>query len=212
MTKFGISECESTTVEQCGEGKSCIVRPRKLPFNLSRRLGRNKKPNVPPSTVDAKKESSGPQTTNMIADAENLPAAEPALPSRSKLRLAEVDIQSDMLLHHPFSQWTLLTLNAASSTITKLSLKLTSEASSTWKIFSATLFLPLLRTISFTNDLFIPLDVALFTDLEDFLVNHPRIKNLTLYGVGFPPPLLFLAQASNIFTPLTRIRFISSGL
>ena len=168
--------------------ESCIVRPRKLSFNLLRRLGRKKKSNMLPSTVEAGEESSGPRTTNMVAGSKNLPAAKPALPSRSKLRLAEVDIQSDMLLHHPFSQWTLLTLNAASSTITKLSLKLTSEASSTWKIFSATLILPLLRTFSFTNDLFIPLDVALFTDLEDFLVNHPRIRNLALYGVEFPPP------------------------
>jgi len=166
--------------------ESCIVRPRKLSFNLLRRLRRKKGSNVPPGTVETGEGSSGPQTTNMVADAENLPAAEPALPSRSKMQLAEVDIQSDMLLQHPFSQWTLLTLNAASSTITKLSLKFTSEASSTWKIFSATLSLPLLRTFSFTNELFIPLDVPLFTDVEDFLINHPRIKNLSLYGVGFP--------------------------
>lgn len=171
--------------------ESCIVRPRKLSFNLLRRLGHKKKSNIPPSTVEAGEESSGPQTTNMVAGAENLPAAEPALPSRSKLRLTEVDIESGMLLHHPFSQWTLLTLNVASSTITKLSLKLTSEASSTWKIFSATLFLPLLRNFSlFANELFIPfkLDVPLFTDVEDFLINHPRIKNLSLDGVETPPP------------------------
>jgi len=166
--------------------ESFIIRPRKFSFNLLRCLRNKKKSNVPSSTVEAGEESSGPQTTNMVADPENLPAAKPVLPSRSNLQLAEVDIQSDMLLHHPFSQWTLLTLNAASSTITKLSLKLTSEASSTWKIFSATLSLPLLRIFSFTNEIFIPWDVPLFTDVEDFLINHPGMKNLTLYGVGLP--------------------------
>ena len=179
--------------------ENCTVRPRKLSFNLLRRLRRKKNSkytqavgsdNVLSNIVETEEDSGNGQPTNMAADAGNFPAApetKPVLPSKRKLRLAEVYIQSDMLLHHPFSQWTLLTLNTASSTITKLLLKLTSEASSTWKIFSDALSLPLLRIFSFTNDLFIPSDVALFTDVEDFLVNHPGITNLFLYGVGFPP-------------------------
>lgn len=93
-----------------------------------------------------------------------------------------------MLLQHPFSQWTLSTLNAASSTITKLSLKLITKASSTWKKFSATLTLPLLREFSFIN-VFIPRDrdVASFVDIESFLVNHPRIVHICLHGVELPP-------------------------
>jgi len=177
--------------------ESCIVRPRKLSLNLFRRIGRRTKSqaignkNVPPVTVETGKEDSGEaQTTNIAADSENASAApktKPALPSKCKLRLEEVYIHSDMLLQHPFSQWTLLMLNTASETITKLSLKLTMNAKSTWKLFSATLSLPLLRTFSFTNDFFISSDVALFTDIEDFLLNHPGIKHLSLYGVGLPP-------------------------
>lgn len=112
---------------------------------------------------------------------------QPAFRSSCELRLAEVYIHSDMLLQHPFSQWTLLTLNAASATITKLSLKLITEASSTWKFFSAALALPLLREFTFMNDFFSPQDVAAFVDVEDFLVNHPRIAHLYIYGVELPP-------------------------
>lgn len=92
-----------------------------------------------------------------------------------------------MLLQHPFSRWTLLTLNTASSTITKLSFKLIKEAKSTWKIFSATLALPRLQEFFFMSDFFSPPDIAAFVDVEDFLVNHPQIAHLYLYGVGLPP-------------------------
>ena len=179
------------------EKESCIVRPRKVSLNLFRCIGRRTKSqairnkNVPSVTVETGKEDSGEaQTTNIAADLENAsatPETKPALPSKCKLRLEEVYIHSDMLLQRPFSQWTLLMLNTASVTITKLSLKLTMNAKSTWKLFSATLSLPLLRTFSFTNDFFMSSDVALFTDIEDFLLNHPGIKRLSLYGVGLPP-------------------------
>ena len=108
------------------------------------------------------------------------------LPPSRKLRLTDVFIHSDMLLHHPFSQWTQFTLNTASSTITKLSLQLTEETSSTWKIFSATLSFPFLRDFSFKN-YFIGPDIAAFVDVEDFLVNHPQIGRVYIHGVGLPP-------------------------
>lgn len=130
------------------------------------------------------------QTMSIVDKANSSPAApefQPAFPPSREIRLAEVYIHSDMLLQHPFSQWTLLTLNAASSTITKLSLKLVMEASSTWNIFSASLALPHLQDFTFMNEFFSPPDVAAFVDVEDFLVNHPRITHLYLYGVGLPP-------------------------
>lgn len=177
--------------------ESCIVRPRMFSLNLFRCIGRRTKSqaignkNVPSVNVETGKEDSGvAQTTNIAADSENAsatPETKPALPSKCKLRLEEVYIHSDMLLERPFSQWTLLMLNTASATIIKLSLKLTMDAKSTWKLFSATLSLPLLRTFSFTNDSFMSSDVALFTDIEDFLLNHPGIKHLSLSGVGLPP-------------------------
>lgn len=37
------------------------------------------------------------------------------------------------------------------------------------------------------NDFFSPPDVAAFVDIEDFLVNHPHIAHLYLYGVELPP-------------------------
>ncbi|KIM41265.1 hypothetical protein M413DRAFT_445302 [Hebeloma cylindrosporum] len=130
------------------------------------------------------------RTMSIVDKANSSPVApefQPAFPSSREIRLAEVYIHSDMLLQHPFSQWTLLTLNAASSTITKLSLKLVMEASPTWNIFSASLALPLLQDFKFMNEFFSPPDVAAFVDVEDFLVNHPRITHLYLYGVGLPP-------------------------
>ena len=37
------------------------------------------------------------------------------------------------------------------------------------------------------SDFFSPPDIAAFVDVEDFLVNHPQIAHLYLYGVGLPP-------------------------
>ncbi|KIM41259.1 hypothetical protein M413DRAFT_71736 [Hebeloma cylindrosporum] len=193
------TKAEVNTNEQRLNEESCIVRPRKLSFNIFRRIRQKRKTkhskvvendHVQSTATKPAKESSGETASAIPSEAENLSAAqEPKslMPSRCKLRLAEVYIQSDMLLHYPFAEWTLSTLNAASSTIAKLSIKLTQEASSAWKTFSSSLSLPFLRIFSLTNDLFIPLDVASFTDVEDFLVNHPGIGNLSLYGVGFPP-------------------------
>jgi hypothetical protein len=94
-----------------------------------------------------------------------------------------------MFFHFPFSKWTLSTLNAASSTLRKLSLEITLEASGTWKTFSGSLFLPLLNDFSLSNDPLVPENVAKFVDVEDFLMNHPSIQDLRLYGVQIPPSL-----------------------
>jgi hypothetical protein len=50
--------------------------------------------------------------------------------------LTEAQIHSDKILRLPFTKWTLSSLNAASSTLTKFSLKMTVEANVTWKTFS----------------------------------------------------------------------------
>ena len=107
-------------------------------------------------------------------------------PQRNR-NLTEAQIHSDMLLRFPFTKWTLSNLNAASSTLTKLSLKMTIEANVTWKTFSRRLSLPLLKTFSLSNHFFVPVKVPEFVDIEIFLENHPSIQDLYLYGVQLPP-------------------------
>ena len=133
------------------EKESRLVRLRNFSFNPFRRIrfsGRKQNPkhshavgknrNVLASVVETAKENLGKsQTMNIASEAGDSPGArgtQLAFPCRRELQLSEVYIHSDMLLQHPFSRWTLLTLNTASSTITKLSFKLIKEAKSTWKI------------------------------------------------------------------------------
>jgi len=102
------------------------------------------------------------------------------IPARLRnLTAAEIH---DMLLRFPFSKWTLSTLNAASSTLTKLSLEMKVEGDLTWKTFSRCLSLPILKDFSLGRG-------CLFADIELFLMNHPSIQDLHLYGVQLPPSL-----------------------
>ena len=138
---------------------------------------------------DGKFASPNNQTTNM-EDSETgltqLSHQAITLPPQRNLNLSEARIHSDMLLRLPFTKWTISSLNAASSTLTKLSLKMTVNANVTWKAFSRRLFLPLLKKFSLTNLSFLPVDVPEFVDIEIFLENHPSIQDLCLYGVHLP--------------------------
>lgn len=134
--------------------------------------------------------SSHTQTTNVEGAKTGLAQASQQvitlLPQRN-LNLTEALIHSDMLLRFPFTKWTVSSLNAASSTLTKLSLKMTVEANVTWKNFSRRLSLPLLKAFSLSNHFFVPVKVPEFVDIEIFLENHPSIQDLYLYGVQLPP-------------------------
>jgi len=92
-----------------------------------------------------------------------------------------------MLLHFPFSNWTLSTLYAASSTLTNLSLEMEIRGDVTWKTFSRCLSLPFLKDFSLGANLFSCGNVAKFMDIEVFLMNHPSIQDLHLYRVQLPP-------------------------
>ena len=135
--------------------------------------------------------SSHTQTTNMDGAETGLTqVSQQAItppPGHQNPNLTEAQIHSDMLLRFPFTKWAVSSLNAASSTLTKLSLKMTVEANVTWKTFSRRLSLPLLKTFSLSSHTFVRVKVPEFVDIEIFLENHPSIQDLSLYGVQFPP-------------------------
>jgi hypothetical protein len=127
------------------------------------------------------------QTTNVETGITQLSHQAITLPPQRNRNLTEAQILSDMLLRLPFTKWTLSSLKAASSTLTKPSLKMTVEANVTWKTFSQRLSLPLLKMFSPSNHFFVPVKVPEFLDIEIFLENHPSIQYLYLYGVQLPP-------------------------
>jgi len=142
---------------------------------------------------DGKLNSSDIQPTN-VQNAGTAPSfvnsrqATQGTPSNQR-KLAAAQVHSDMFLRFPFSTWMLSTLNTASSTLTKLSFEMMAEADVTWKVFSASLSLPFLKDFTLSNKFFVPVRVAKFVDIERFLMNHPSIQDLHLYGVQLPPSL-----------------------
>ena len=114
----------------------------------------------------------------------------PIVPAQRNIKLTTVLINSDMLLHYLFFEWTVAMLNSGSSTICNLSVNSLHLPQETWKRFLNSITLPQLSFFHLTS-----LTPVSFADMDSFLGHHPSIKILQLYGTEvpegiWPPPSL----------------------
>lgn len=119
-------------------------------------------------------------------------------PIRTNLKTFKV--HSEILLRHPFRDWTLSAIRRSSFTLTDLSFKCSAISSKTWKTILRSITLPSLAFFEITADLVVKHATVESDDLAYFLTRHPSIGTLHLYGVSVSSAItpLFKAILPNL--------------
>ncbi|EDR04297.1 uncharacterized protein LACBIDRAFT_330804 [Laccaria bicolor S238N-H82] len=101
--------------------------------------------------------------------------------------LREFRALSVVLLHPPFLDWTISTLQSNSQTLTAVSFEIDRTPADTWHYILSSITLPFLSRFKLSPDgVVVEQRTVKFGDVLGFLTRHPSIVDLDLYGITLP--------------------------
>jgi hypothetical protein len=101
--------------------------------------------------------------------------------------LQEFRALSVVLLHPPFLDWTISTLQSNSQTLTTVSFEIDRTPTDMWHYILSSITLPFLSKFKLTtHSVIIERRTVKFNDVLGFLTRHPSIVDLDLYGITLP--------------------------